>query len=383
MAGGGVRRLAKSRYDSVSAYLHQRAHATKATSEYFNDVSCELDDTLYQMLIDKEIDPALSRHVAHLFVRDPLVAFEGNIKEVDDKESVEHFESINSTNWQTMRWKPPPVKGSGPHIGWRTEFRPMEVQITDFENAALVAFTVLITRVLLVFDLDFLVPLSKVDQNMERAHKIDAVNKCKFWFRTHVIPEDTKIHADNSVSEFGEETRRPTRTASDAVEEMTMKEIMSGKEPDFPGLIPLCYAYLEHIQCDSLSFARIKQYLTFIELRASGKLMTDAAWIRKFVREHPEYKKDSVVSAGIAYDLVQACDKIGRGQRACREILGEVAIESITKESAYGTPLRSALSGKGALPDLLSKIKARASNADGPQTAPTAPLRVWRRYVSM
>ena len=40
-----------------------------------------------------------------------------------------------------MRWKPPPPQDpdhadDGNHIGWRTEFRAMEVQMTDFENAA-------------------------------------------------------------------------------------------------------------------------------------------------------------------------------------------------------------------------------------------------------
>lgn len=33
-------------------------------------------------------------------------------------------------------------------------------------------------------------------------------------------------------------------------EEMTIAEIMMGKGHYFPGLIPLCEAYLEFIQCD-------------------------------------------------------------------------------------------------------------------------------------
>lgn len=49
-----------------------------------------------------------------------------------------------------------------PHIGWRTEFRSMEVQLTDFENAAFTVFVVLVTRVILAFDLALYIPLSKV-----------------------------------------------------------------------------------------------------------------------------------------------------------------------------------------------------------------------------
>ena len=37
----------------------------------------------------------------------------------------------------------------------------MEVQLTDFENAAFVVFVVLITRVVLAFDLCLYIPLSK------------------------------------------------------------------------------------------------------------------------------------------------------------------------------------------------------------------------------
>lgn len=59
-----------------------------------------------------------------------------------------------------MRFKPPPL--SQPEIGWRVEFRPMELQLTDRENAALVIFVVLLTRLILSFNLNLLIPMSKV-----------------------------------------------------------------------------------------------------------------------------------------------------------------------------------------------------------------------------
>lgn len=37
------------------------------------------------------------------------------------------------------------------------------MQLTDFENAAYVVFVVLLTRVILSYKLDFLIPLSKVN----------------------------------------------------------------------------------------------------------------------------------------------------------------------------------------------------------------------------
>jgi glutamate--cysteine ligase catalytic subunit len=164
---------------------------------------------------------------------------------------------------------------------------------------------------------------------------------------------------------------------------MTMKEIMCGKEPTFPGLIPLCYAYLEHIGCDPTSFARIHQYLQFIKRRACGELMTDAAWIRKFCQEHPEYKKDSVVTPGMCYDLVKACDEIGTGQRRCPEVLGNVVIEPIRKDAAFGIPLDSSAGGSTeGLAALLRKIASRASAKDGPQSAPSVPMKERRRRAA-
>jgi glutamate--cysteine ligase catalytic subunit len=47
-------------------------------------------------------------------------------------------------------------------MGWRVEFRPMEVQLTDFENAAYVIFVVLLTRAILSFHLNLYIPISKV-----------------------------------------------------------------------------------------------------------------------------------------------------------------------------------------------------------------------------
>lgn len=55
----------------------------------------------------------------------------------------------------------------------------MEMQPTDAENAAFVVFVVLVTRVILAFDLNLYIPLSKVDENMKRAHVRDAVHERK------------------------------------------------------------------------------------------------------------------------------------------------------------------------------------------------------------
>ncbi|XP_036143230.1 glutamate--cysteine ligase isoform X4 [Monomorium pharaonis] len=197
-------RISKSRYDSIDSYLSEQG-------EKYNDVPLTYDDEIYKQLVDNGIDHLLAQHIAHLFIRDSVSLFSEKVHQ-NDLEDTDHFENIQSTNWQTMRFKPPPPNSS---IGWRVEFRPCEVQITDFENAAIVCFTVLLTRVILSYKLNLLIPISKVDQNMIRAQNRDAVKLEKFWFR-HNITSDKK--SDNTLTEYTE---------------FTINEIINGKDPTF------------------------------------------------------------------------------------------------------------------------------------------------------
>uniref|UniRef100_A0A914RQ76 Glutamate--cysteine ligase n=1 Tax=Parascaris equorum TaxID=6256 RepID=A0A914RQ76_PAREQ len=97
--------------------------------------------------------------------------------EQDDSKTTEHFETIQSSNWMNMRFKPPPP--DSPEIGWRVEFRPTEVQLTDFENAAYCCFVVLLTRVIISFQLTFLIPISMVTENMKRSQRRNAFAACR------------------------------------------------------------------------------------------------------------------------------------------------------------------------------------------------------------
>lgn len=53
--------------------------------------------------------------------------------------------------------------------------------------------------------------------------------------------------------------------------------------------------------------------------------MTGATWQRQFVRSHPAYKQDSVVSPQIATDLLIELDRIATGQKAAPELVGPEA----------------------------------------------------------
>ncbi|KAJ2539244.1 glutamate--cysteine ligase [Coemansia sp. RSA 1933] len=251
----------------------------------------------------------MAKHISHLFIRDPLVIFE-ELLDQDDAVTADHFENIQSTNWQNVRFKPPPPNSP---IGWRVEFRPLEVQLTDFENAAFSVFSILLARALLAFsDINLYIPVTKMDINMERAHSRDAVLKEKFYFRrSYAATED-----DDRVSFSSGENE------GDEVVEMTANEIVNGS-PDFVGMIPIVEMYLDTVEMDKSVRKKIGRYIGFIRGRANGSIMTLAAWMRDYVRSHPGYNFDSVVSPEINYDLVVALNDITCGRRSAPELFGE------------------------------------------------------------
>jgi glutamate--cysteine ligase catalytic subunit len=289
------------------------------------DPDLVFDPEIKAQLLDGGMDDLLATHFAHLFIRDPIVIFEEDLQELDLKKT-DHFENIQSTNWQHMRFKPPPADNN---IGWRVEFRSMEIQITDFENAAFSVFMVLVTRAILSFDLNFYVPIRKVDENMERAHGVDAVLKEKFYFRKSPFPlrpsrANTGLGGDSSVPG----SAMPSRQASpgpveDEYEEMTINEIINGSsDGGFPGLIPIVESYLDSINVDVQTRYELATYLELIEKRASGELDTTARWIRNFVDAHPDYKHDSVVDDKITHDLIGSVIAIGEREAAGRNFAG-------------------------------------------------------------
>lgn len=341
LAGEGTRRMAKSRYASISHYIYDcpvaRMHGKRNPIAVLNDLEMEVDPDMYRLLREGGIDEMLATHVAYNFSRDPLVMFRERVDELEYDHDTDLFESLQSTNWNSVRWKPPPSLDSP--IGWRTEFRSMEVQMTDFENAAFTTLMMLLTRTILAFDLDLLIPMSLVDLNMDRAHARDAVLREKFHFRKHLVTPNPHPGGNGDVPHA--HTVACGGHYSFESEEMTIAEILSGKGTYFPGLLPLCNTYLESIACDAATKGEVHRYMKLIAMRANGSLLTNAAWQRQFITSHVDYLSDSVVSSSIAHDLMVAVHEIGIGKRKCKEVLGEVAIEPILPVDAWDVKLES------------------------------------------
>ena len=280
------------------------------------DPELVVDEVIKQRLVEGGMDELLATHFAHLFIRDPLVVFAEDLQELDLTKT-DHFENLQSTNWQHMRFKPPPPTSD---IGWRVEFRSMEIQLTDFENAAFAVFIVLISRAILSFDLNLYIPIPRTAENMETAHRRGAVTGERFHFRKDPFPHHYHHHRMNrgTGSSSGTATPQPQSrppTPLGPVEDeyalMTVDEIVNGQGPGgFPGLIPLVESYLNGVNIDVETRCELARYLDLIRRRASGELWTATKWMRHFVREHPEYEKDSVVTERMCYDLVKAVETI-------------------------------------------------------------------------
>lgn len=260
---------------------------------------------IIKTLIQNGVDEMMAKHISHLFIRDPLVLYKENLNQPteddcvrsNDDDQTDLWENIQSTNWQSMRFKPPPNIASNSNIGWRVEFRTTELQITDFENAAFVAFLVLLSRTILSFNLNLLLPISKVDENMKRAQKRDACVNERFYFR---------------LNPFDQSNDQPS---SNMYAEMSMNEIINGSGDRFVGLVPLIKQYLAQLDhVDVETNCKMMHYLKLIEKKASGELKTTASWMRSFVTSSPKYKSDSVVSEELAYDLMWRMSLIASGK---------------------------------------------------------------------
>ena len=163
--------------------------------------------------------------------------------------------------------------------------------MTDFENAALVTFLVLLSRVILEkVDVDFLVPISRVDENMRRAQRRGACLSEKFYFRTR----------------------------SGEMDELSIDEIINGEE----GLMTLVRDYVARVEMEENTRKKIDGYLKLVSDKASGRCKTTAAWMRDFITSHAKYEFDSVVNEEIAYDLMWNCCQIANGLFECPELYG-------------------------------------------------------------
>ncbi len=267
--------LNKSRFDVTDVFM------SKEGSKY-NDFEFDKDQQVFDHLVnDANMDSNLANHFSNLFTKDPMLLYKSDAF-CEDENKTAAFDLLNCSYWRLLRFKPPPINDddSGNHLGWRVEFRPTELQFTDFENTAFATFIILLTRAITKFNLNFLLGTSKVAENMDRAQKRNACLGEKFFFR-------------QNVEDFNDAQ----------LAEMTMNEIVNGSE-SFKGLLHYINEYLKTLEMSPETKFKIGSYLKLFQLRASGVLKTPATWIRSFVMSHGKYNHDSKINEEINYDLL-------------------------------------------------------------------------------
>ena len=77
----------------------------------------------------------------------------------------------------------------------------MDIALTDFENTALTIAVGMIANVINTFDLDFIIPISLVDENMKRAHNRDGLLNTKFWWKVPEASGEPTVSAEDTLRE--------------------------------------------------------------------------------------------------------------------------------------------------------------------------------------
>eukprot|EP01053_Blabericola_migrator_P002057 Blabericola_migrator_1__2056@NODE_1564_length_4265_cov_755_051453_g1023_i0_p1_GENE_NODE_1564_length_4265_cov_755_051453_g1023_i0NODE_1564_length_4265_cov_755_051453_g1023_i0_p1_ORF_typecomplete_len791_score171_19GCS/PF03074_16/7_5e123GCS2/PF04107_13/11GCS2/PF04107_13/0_015UPF0172/PF03665_13/0_27_NODE_1564_length_4265_cov_755_051453_g1023_i018594231 len=314
--------LERSRYGAVPMYIGTSPYLKRHLTE-LNDVDLPINKEAYDQLRVAKMDEILAKHFAHFWMRDPLVIFGDKIK-LDNTTHVDHFENIQSTNWNCVRFKPPPVSHDGKtrsKIGWRVELRTPDLQISDFENAVLCSMSELLCLAILREGWQFYIPISQSIQNLATAHRRDAAIKELFWFRTNLQSDNGDATPSSYTSDTPSDT--PSDTVMSDTARMTLKDIFLGStRSGFPGLIPMLDKFVSsewrNQRCSRSAVEKYRIYANYVRQKVLGQVWSDAKVIRHIVRSSPLYENDSIISSQLNYDINKFAVMAGFG--LCREI---------------------------------------------------------------
>ena len=157
----------------------------------------------------------------------------------------------------------------------------------------------------------------------------DSVNSERFWWRT----------CSSTNSEL-------------KMQKLSISEILSGTK-ECRGLLPIIESYLEVMGCSGQTLQTVHEYLDLIKQRAAGTVWTNAKWLRHFVQSHPQYKRDSTLSMEICRDLVDARQRIIRGEVHDKRLLGD---KVRIKDRYYRRMPLKYMCNPSTSPKLLSKL---------------------------
>lgn len=310
----------KSRYSSVYSYISSNTYIQDHHNDYHR---FPINLSYKESLIKHGFSDRMAEHICNLFSKDPLIIFEDRIH-IENPTDIDHFLNLQSTNWNALRFKPPlPTEKDD---CFKIEVRSADLQLSAFENAAINVFIVLYSQIIMTYDINFIIPISLVDENFNNSVEMDFVKYGKFHWRTNSIRSsyrNSNLQKHNFIrnnENLPDGYTDPIEDRKKNIDMLSLLEILDGKG-SYPGLLKVMYEYIDENYQPNETQA-LKNYLLFIRARAKGDLMTDAAYIRKFVLNHHDYQNDSIISEKIAYDLVNHLLKIQSGEIRPKDLFG-------------------------------------------------------------
>jgi glutamate--cysteine ligase catalytic subunit len=290
--------IEKSKYSPINLFISNDFR----NKPHYNDkkftINKKFKKTLKNSLKEKKNsfykDTRLLNHYAYLFLREHLIVYPDLVKK-DNVENTIDFEAIQSTNWNDVRFKPPANFES--KLGWLVEFRSMDSPILNKEKTALVFMTTLFQRIIIdsKLGINFYVPISKIDKNFAESIKIDAITSSKFFFRKYFAE---CLHGKDVVK--------------DDIVCLSLLDWLEGNS-EFDGMRSLIKKFVELNsalllqESKELGYSLIQtiwKVFDFFVARSKGLLLTSAAFIRKFVLSHKDYKHNSILSDKLMTDLM-------------------------------------------------------------------------------
>ena len=299
----------KSRYSPSYSYIGN-------VNKYYNDYpKFPINEDYYKEFINAGISENLSSHFCNLLVRDPLVVFDKKIN-ITDEQDMSHFESINSSNWNSLRFKLP--RPADHDFSYKIEVRTCDLQITPCENISMIHLVMILYHIIIKNLYNFIIPITKVDENYEKAYKIDSINTEKFWWRVNCFDKNSINNINSTDTNFNYE-----EDGKKNIKLLTINEIFNGcKEYNYPGIINVIREDILKNVTDKNKQNELIKFVDFFERKTKGELWTDAKYIRKFVNDHPKYNKDSIITEEINFDLITHLLDIQNGVIKPKELFG-------------------------------------------------------------
>ena len=163
----------------------------------------------------------------------------------------------------------------------------MDIQLTDFENTCLIVLLGLLTNVVNRLNVNFLMPISLVDENMKRAHYRDALLSHKFWFNVNCFDQEN-VESDLLSFSCQKSHNNSDKLKNPQYEELYIHEILNGKG-DFPGMYNLIRIFMDIKNYSDAHKTQIETMLDFLNARAKGAVPTGATFIRDLITKSPMY----------------------------------------------------------------------------------------------